>query len=345
MTEARKGLDISRWQGDVNFYAIKKSGYDFVILNAGYGRYINQKDQYFETNYKQAKEAGLNVGAYWYSYAKTASEAEQEAKTFLEAVKGKQFEYPLAFDIEDPSQSGLSNKTINAMCKAFCSYLEKNGYYAMIYSFGGWLENRISAANKKAYDIWLAEWTNASQPSVYTGAYGIWQYSDNARASGINGAVDANRAYKDYPTIIKSAGLNGFEKIKMEEKKPEQPKKKVTKGDVNGDGKVNVTDVTITSAAVKGKKTLNVEQKEAADMNGDGKVNVADVSAISAKAKGVSEKPKTKIIKYTIRYGDTLIGIAKKFGVSVIDIAELNGIKNVNKILAGQVIEIKVKED
>lgn len=345
MTEAKRGLDISRWNGTVNFHAIKKDGYDFVILNAGYGRYASQKDPYFETNYKQAKEAGLNVGAYWYSYAKTASEAEQEAKTFLEAVKGKQFEYPLAFDIEDPSQDGLSNKTLNAMCKSFCSYLEKNGYYAVIYSFGGWLENRISAANKKAFDIWLAEWTGASQPSVYTGPYGMWQFSSTWKTAGVNGNVDVNRSYKDYPTIIKTAGLNGFEKIKMEEKKTEKPQKKTVPGDVNGDGKVNVTDVTMVTAAVKGKKALTEEQKKAADMNGDGKVNVADVAAITKQAKGVSEKPKTKIVKYTIRYGDTLIGIAKKFGASVIEIAELNGIKDVNKILAGQVIEIKVKED
>ena len=342
MTEVKKGIDVSKWNGTVDFKAVKNAGYDFVIINAGYGRYIHQKDPFFEINYQNAKDAGLDVGAYWYSYAKTAADAELEAKTFVEAVWGKKFEYPLCFDIEDISQAGLSNKTINDMCKSFCSYLEKNGYYAVIYSFGGWLENRINATNKKTYDIWLAEWTNASKPYVYTGTYGMWQFSSTARVPGINGDVDVNRAYKDYPTIIKNAGLNGFPKIKMEEPKP---KKKAKKGDVNGDGKVNITDVTITTAAVKGKKTLTAEQKEAADMNGDGKVNVADVAAITKQAKGVSEKPKTKIVKYTIRYGDTLIGIAKKFGASVIEIAELNGIKDVNKILAGQVIEIKVKED
>jgi LysM repeat protein len=170
----------------------------------------------------------------------------------------------------------------------------------------------------------------------------MWQFSSTARVPGINYSVDVNRAYKDYPTIIKNAGLNGFPKIKMEEPKP---KKKVKKGDVNGDGKVDIKDVTITSAAAKGKKKLTAEQKEAADMNGDGKVTTADAEAIADKVKGATEKPKTKIIKYTIRYGDTLIGIAKKFGASVIEIAEMNGIKNVNKILAGQVIEIKVKED
>lgn len=342
MTEAKKGIDVSRWNGAVDFKAVKNAGYDFVIINAGYGRYPHQKDPLFEINYKNAKDAGLNVGAYWYSYAKTAADAELEAKTFVEAVWGKKFEYPICFDIEDPSQAGLSNKTINDMCKSFCSYLEKNGYYAVIYSFGGWLEGRINATNKKAYDIWLAEWTNASKPAVYTGPYGMWQFSSHAQVPGINGLVDVNRAYKDYPTIIKNAGLNGFPKIKMEEPKA---KKKVTKGDVNGDGKVDVKDVNVTSAAVKGKKKLTSEQKEAADMNGDGKVTTADAEAIAEKVKGTPEKPKTKIIKYTIRYGDTLIGISKKYGVSVIDIAALNGIKDVNKILAGQVILIKVKED
>ena len=104
------------------------------MINAGYGKYISQKDENFEKNYAAARKAGLNIGTYWYSYAPTEADALAEAKTFLESVKGKKFEYPLAFDIEDASQSELPNAAINKIIEAFCDYLESNGYYAAVYN-------------------------------------------------------------------------------------------------------------------------------------------------------------------------------------------------------------------
>ena len=109
MATTIKGIDVSHWQGtNVDFNKVKKAGYDFVMINAGYGKYIGQKDECFETNYKKAKSAGLKVGAYWYSYALTSADAELEAKVFLEAIKGKTFEMPIAFDIEDSFLSVIS---------------------------------------------------------------------------------------------------------------------------------------------------------------------------------------------------------------------------------------------
>ena len=107
--EKAKGIDVSHWQGRIDFDKVKSQGYSFVMINAGYGKYISQKDENFEKNYAAARKAGLNIGTYWYSYALTEADALSEAKTFLEAVKGKMFEYPLAFDIEDASQSELPN--------------------------------------------------------------------------------------------------------------------------------------------------------------------------------------------------------------------------------------------
>lgn len=270
----KKGIDVSRWQGNVDFNKVKKVGYDFVIINAGYGRYINQKDPYFEQNYKNAKAAGLGVGAYWYSYATNASEAKQEAQVFLQAIAGKQFDYPVVYDIEDDKQRGLSNSVIGGMIDAFCGHLEANGYYACLYSYADFLNNKVPAQCKQKYDVWVAAF-NINKPP-YNGTYGMWQYTSTGGVSGVNGNCDCNYAYKDYPSIIKNAGLNKFPKPvtktepkktetktepKVEEKKPETTNTEEVFGDLNGDGKVNVTDLVKLAAHVKGKKMLKKPKK------------------------------------------------------------------------------------
>ena len=205
---AVKGIDVSKWQGDVDFKKVRAAGYHFVMINAGYGRYISQKDEYFEKNYKNAKAAGLDVGAYWYSYAITAEEARQEAAIFLEAVKGKSFEYPLAFDIEDKSQSSLSSRVIGDMIKSFCGYLEDKGYYACIYSYVNFLKNKVPSDIRERYDVWAANF-DVSRPD-YSGPYGMWQYTSTGRVSGVSTNCDCDYAYKDYPQIMTDQGLNGF---------------------------------------------------------------------------------------------------------------------------------------
>ncbi|MBR1862880.1 MAG: glycoside hydrolase family 25 protein [Ruminococcus sp.] len=205
---AVKGIDVSRWQGDVDFEKVRAAGYDFVIINAGYGMYISQKDKYFDANYEKARAAGLGVVAYWYSYALSAAQAKEEAKVFLKAVGDRSFEYPLCFDIEDSSQSKLSSTLIGQMCDAFCSYLEDRGYYAAIYSYANFLENKVPAQCKRRYDVWVAAFDVARPP--YSGTYGMWQYSSHGSVSGVSGDVDLDYAYKDYPAIMREKGLNGF---------------------------------------------------------------------------------------------------------------------------------------
>ena len=202
-----KGIDVSYAQGMIDWEKVKASGLvDFAILRAGYGRETTQVDTQFERNYAACKRLGIPVGVYWYSYATTAAEAEQEAKVCLQTIRGKQFEYPVAFDIEE----ARSLPQADALCTAFCSALEKQGYYAAIYTFKSALENNIRAAIKSRYDIFLSH--VGVQQTSYTGAYGLWQYSWTGRIPGISGDVDLDYAYKDYPAIIKAAGLNGFTK-------------------------------------------------------------------------------------------------------------------------------------
>lgn len=140
-----KGIDVSKHQGVINWEKVKASGQvDFAILRAGFGKESSQIDVQFERNYSECKRLGM----YWYSYAKTAAEAEQEAAVCLSALAGKQFEYPIAFDIEE--QASLQNA--DALCQAFCSALESAGYYAAIYTFKSALESCIRDDIKSRYD-------------------------------------------------------------------------------------------------------------------------------------------------------------------------------------------------
>ena len=201
------GMDVSYAQGSINWEQVKASKkIEFAILRAGYGRETSQVDTQFERNYAACKRLGIPVGVYWYSYATTAAEAEQEAKVCLQTIRGKQFEYPVAFDIEE----ARSLPQADALCTAFCNALEKQGYYAAIYTFKSALENNIRAAIKSRYDIFLSH--IGVQQTDYAGPYGLWQYSWTGRIPGISGDVDLDYAYKDYPAIIKAAGLNGFTK-------------------------------------------------------------------------------------------------------------------------------------
>ena len=202
-----KGIDVSYAQGVIDWEKVKSSGQvNFAILQAGYGKETSQVDKQFERNYSECKRLGIPVGAYWYSYATTAAEAEQEAKVCLQTIRGKQFEYPVAFDIEEER----SLPQANALCKAFCSALEAAGYYVAIYTFKSALENNISAAVKNRYDIFLSH--VGVQQTDYAGSYGLWQYSWTGCISGISEDVDLDYAYKDYPAMIQNAGLNGFTK-------------------------------------------------------------------------------------------------------------------------------------
>lgn len=220
-----KGIDVSRWQGDIDWKSVRT---DFCIIQAGYGREISQKDTCFDKNYAGCKAAGIPCGAYWYNYATSEGEARKEAAVCLEILKCKQFEYPIYYDVEEQKTLALGRDKVSAIIKAFCTELEKAGYFAGLYMSASHLNNLVSEDVKRRYVIWVAHY-GVSKPS-YTGAYGMWQKSSTGFVSGIAGNVDLDECYEDYPTIIKAAGLNGYKKpvATQPEKKPEKAKKKVT---------------------------------------------------------------------------------------------------------------------
>lgn len=199
-----KGIDISAYQTKVDY---NHTGAAFAILRAGYGKVASQKDAMFEKHYAGFKAAGVPVGAYWYSYAKTEAEARQEAKACIEVLKGKQYEYPIYYDVEEKSQYDLGKKTVSAMIRAFCEELEKAGYWVGLYTNASWYNNVIEDDIKTRYAIWIAHW-GVSKPGI-AGPYGIWQYKVGTQ-EGVAGDCDLDYSYEDYPTLIKKAGKNGY---------------------------------------------------------------------------------------------------------------------------------------
>lgn len=208
-----KGIDVSKYQkaGKVNFNELKKLGYEFVIIRAGYGMEMNQKDSAFESHYKAAKEAGLHVGAYHYSYAVNVSEAEQEADCFLKWIEDKELDYPVAFDMEDECQKSLTNAQRTDIALAFMEKVKAAGYYVMIYSSASWLGSKLDMDRLKDYDVWCAAYvgSEANIKKYYDGEYGIWQYSSSIVLPTVySSRLDQDIAYKDYAKIIREAGLN-----------------------------------------------------------------------------------------------------------------------------------------
>lgn len=207
----QQGADLSKFNRYVDMRLAKKNGMDFVILKAGSG--YSGEDPKFQQNYNNAKAAGLNVGAYWYSYAVNVEEAKEEAVRYMKILGKKQFEYPVYLDFEDPSQRKIPKETKTDMAIAFMSILEKNGFYTGLYSSGSWINNQFERERLKDYDIWIAHW-HVTNPNCYTPDYGMWQFTNKSKIKGVpdtgEGGVDMNYSYKNYPKIIKDAKLNNF---------------------------------------------------------------------------------------------------------------------------------------
>ncbi|MFZ7130844.1 MAG: GH25 family lysozyme [Eubacteriales bacterium] len=207
-----KGIDVSKWQGNIDWNKVKEDGIEFAIIRSSYGRntsgYINRGvDERFEENYKGAKSVGINVGAYHYCYARNVEQAREEAYFFISRTNGKIFEYPLVLDIEDPRYTDMDNKLVTNIATTFLEILEDAGFFAMIYSYRYFFQKYIDDSMLKPYAHWVAEFDSALD---YGGDYGIWQYSSKGSINGINTRVDLDISYIDYARIINEKGLNGI---------------------------------------------------------------------------------------------------------------------------------------
>ncbi|MDE7229641.1 MAG: glycoside hydrolase family 25 protein [Oscillospiraceae bacterium] len=200
-----KGIDVSVWQGVIDWKQVKEAGVRFAIIRSSSGPRV---DKLFDYNIVEAQKAGILVGVYHYCYAMNPEEAREEARHFIETIKPYRIDYPVMFDFEDNSQAKLGKETLTAIAEAFLSELKNAGYYPMIYSYRNWLENNLDMDRLSEYDVALAEW-NVTTPK-YTRPYGIWQYSCKGRISGIEGDVDLDLCYRDYAKLIREGGYNNL---------------------------------------------------------------------------------------------------------------------------------------
>lgn len=253
-----KGIDVSMWQGDIDFVKVKAAGYDFIIIrcnNWDNGLNCVVVDPYFEQNYARAKAAGLAVGAFYFTWQSSVLGARKDAELCLELIRCKQFEYPIYYDLEWQKAFAQGRSVCSAMVEAFCNALEEAGYYAGLYISRSPLQDYITPDVAHRYALWIAEYgVNAPR---YNGDYGMWQYSETGRVPGIGVNTDLDIAYKDYPTIIKEAGLNGYEKpAPAEPESPSEPAKTFPKGDLNEDGVVDIEDAVALLNHINGVKPL-----------------------------------------------------------------------------------------
>lgn len=320
---AIKGIDVSHWQGNIDWSKVKAAGIQFAIIKAGGSDDGFYTDSKWEANYKGAKANGIAVGAYYFVGPKCVDTAsgKADAERFIQLLKGKQLEYPVFMDNEAQpasAKAGITEATI-----AFCETMEAAGYFVGIYgSTDSGFRERMDDSKLTAYTHWVAQYASKC---TYAGSYGIWQYSSTGRVSGISGNVDMDLSYVDYPSTIKGGGFNGY-----------------AKGTTTGG----------TPAAAPAKKSVDEIASEVIAGkwgNGDDRRNRLtaagyDYNAVQAKVNeklGASAKPSA--VYYTVKRGDTLSAIASRYGTNVSAIQKLNSslIKNVNLIQVGWKIRVK----
>jgi|UPI0004B78C07 GH25 family lysozyme M1 (1,4-beta-N-acetylmuramidase) len=321
-----KGLDVSEFQGIIDWAQVKSAGYQFAMLRAGYG--YRTPDQQFQRNAAECNRVGIPAGAYWFCYALSPEDARKEADGCLEVIAPYRMEYPICYDIEHASltyaeQNGVTftPSLATQIVKAFCDRIEERGYFAMYYSNQNFLETYLSRDLNRRYALWFARYG-----SRYDGIdYGIWQYTSTGSIPGITGNVDLDTGYVDYASVIRKAGLNHLGSKPVPPPKPTPPPADyITYVVQSGD--------TLSEIAVR----YGTTYQALAALN-----NISDPNLIHpGQTIRVPEKSGPAPRYYTIRSGDTLSEIAVRFGTSVAALMSLNGITNPNLIYAGNTIRI-----
>ena len=190
------GIDVSKWQGTIDFEKVKEAGCEFVIIRLGHQKGIDGElilDPYYQENIEKATQANLKVGVYLYTYAKSREDALTQAQWVIENIGPYELELGVSYDWESWTlfnELDLSFYNFNKVANTFFTTIEKAGYNSMLYSSKYYLENIWTSENK---DIWLAHYTSKTD---YQGSYKLWQMTSNGRIDGINGAVDINILYK-----------------------------------------------------------------------------------------------------------------------------------------------------
>ena len=204
-------LDISKYQPNVD-YAKTANDCDGVILRVGltyWGAQDMGADPCFEQHYKGFKAVNCPVGVYYYSAADSVAVAEKEADYCLSLIKGKQFELPIYYDVENNErQGGLSKQVLTDIVDAFCRKVQNAGYFVGFYASTSWLINKMDVAVLgEKYTLWKADYRTNYDKTIKCDMH---QFTSTGTVDGINGNVDISHGYVDFPKVIKSGGFNGF---------------------------------------------------------------------------------------------------------------------------------------
>lgn len=197
------GIDVSYYQGKIDWPKVKKSGVDFAIIRLGYRGYLNgtlKVDSRYRYNIEQAQKAGVKVGVYFFTQALNKEEAIEEAKFCIKHVKGYKLDYPIVIDTEainnERARSHVTELSVNELttvCKAFCQTVDKAGYKSSIYASKSWFLGKLNLEKLDGCNKWLAHYTKVTD---YKYAYDMWQYTSNGSVDGIKGRVDMNICFK-----------------------------------------------------------------------------------------------------------------------------------------------------
>ena len=194
------GIDVSKWQKEIDWDKVKNEGVDFAIIRCGYRGSVTGslvEDPYFEQNIKGARAAGIKVGVYFFTQAVNEVEAVEEASMVISLVRDYELQYPVFIDTEGAGGNGradsLNVEERTAVCEAFCTTVKNAGLEAGVYASRNWYNNKLTASTLVSYAIWLAEYRSVP---LYQGYYQMWQYTSKGKINGINGNVDLNVSYR-----------------------------------------------------------------------------------------------------------------------------------------------------
>lgn len=307
----KNGIDVSAWQAKVDWEKAK-SEIDFAIIRLGFG--TKTLDNQAKRNIAELNRLGIPYGVYWFSYAYNEDMARGEAKSVVAYLKelGANLSYPVYFDWEYDSRSYAAKNGVNVsktllcnMATAFCEEVKSAGYYPGIYANPDYIQSHFGADIFKKYDLWLAHYATKTSYEA-----NVWQYSSTGKVAGIDGNVDMNRCTFDYPAVI------------VGEKKPAPVKKSVDE---------------LAQEVIDGKWGNGNDRKKRLTEAG------YDYNAVQNKVNEMYAKKQeqAKAQYHTVKKGETLSGIASKYGTTSTKLAKLNGIKNPNLIYAGQKIRVK----
>ena len=334
-----KVIDISKYQPTVDYQAVKDAGVNGVILRCGltyWGAQNMGADELFSTHYNGFKKVGMPVGAYYYSAADTIEMAKKEAEFVKTLLVGKQFAFPIYYDVEnDERMSKLSKETLTTIVETFCESLENAGYFVGVYANTNYFQNKLDHARlAKKYTLWLADYRgdNANQSLLRD----MWQYTSSGSVKGIAGNVDVNECYRDFPSVIKMAGLNGFTK-EEQSTKPVMPKPSVKTYTVkSGDSFWKI------AAEQLGNGNRYKELAEYNGMTANSVIHPGDILKLPDGSGSTSPKPSVKKT-YTVKSGDSFWKIAAEQlgnGNRYKELAEYNGMTANSVIHPGDILKL-----